>query len=126
MKIYFDGGSKPNPGKMEAGIVMVHDDGYRQPIKDDRLGMGTNNVAEWTALIWAMTWAEQQGWSHIEIFGDSQLIINQAQGNWRIKQPEFVPFRDEFQRLQRTVKATLTYVPRAQNLAGIYLEHGRC
>lgn len=125
-RIYFDGGSKPNPGAMEAGVVILHADGSKTKLRDAKLGHGTNNIAEWTALLWAMSWAEQNGWVGVEILGDSKLVINQAQGLWKIKQAEFVPFREEFQRLNRTVRARLTHTRREYNMAGIFLEHGTC
>jgi ribonuclease HI len=123
--IYFDGGSKPNPGNMEACVVLC-ENGRNTPFVNKKLGHGTNNVAEWTALLWAMSLAQYHGWQGVVIKGDSKLVINQAQGIWRIKQLEFVPFREEFVRLQRNVRAKLVHTPREYNMAGIMLEHGHC
>jgi ribonuclease HI len=119
MKIYFDGGCKPNPGQMEVGVVFdggtSHHDDY---------GHGTNNKAEWLALIYAMGLAEERGIRDITLIGDSKLVIMQASGKWKCNQPELQFMLAEFQKRRRdfsTVK--LAHVRRHLNLAGIYLEN---
>lgn len=119
--IYFDGGCKPNPGMMEVAIVIVRD-GAEQAYHE-RLDHGTNNQAEWLALLWAMMEAEKAGIDEITLKGDSQLVINQAKGAWKVKDPSMKYFHDEFQeRRAKFRRVGLQYVPRAQNLAGIHIE----
>lgn len=118
MKIYFDGGCKPNPGQMEVGVVF---DGSTK--HHDQYGHGTNNQAEWLALIWAMGLAEEQGLQDITLIGDSKLVISQAQGIWKCNQPELRAFLQAFQERRKTFRSVeLVHVRRHLNLAGIYLE----
>ncbi len=120
MKVYFDGGCKPNPGKMEVGVVF---DGVSQ--HHDDYGHGTNNQAEWLALIWAMGLAEERGLRDITLIGDSKLVIMQASGLWKCKQPELQVFLTEFEKRKKDFQILeLVHVRRHLNLAGIYLEHG--
>lgn len=121
-KIYFDGGCKPNPGMMEVCIVVV--DGRNEPIPHavSNLGRGTNNIAEWSSLLWAMSYALEQGWQDVEIIGDSKLVVSQAAGRWQIKNNEFHSFKENFDVLQAKVGAKLKHVLRNKNLAGKHLE----
>lgn len=119
MKIYFDGGCKPNPGKMEVGVVF---DGSTK--HHDDYGQGTNNQAEWLALIWAMGLAEERGLQDITLVGDSKLVIMQASGKWKCNQPELQVFLADFQKRKTSFQAVnLVHVRRHLNLAGIYLEN---
>lgn len=118
MDIYFDGGCKPNPGKMEVGVVF-----HGETSHHDNYGHGTNNQAEWLALLYAMGLAEEKGYTNIHLIGDSKLVISQALGVWKCNQAELRVFLEEFNRRKgafRSVK--LTHVRRHLNLAGIYLE----
>lgn len=121
MRLYFDGGCKPNPGKME--VAVVSDDGT---IKEHaRVHDGTNNEAEWLAFLWACTIAIDKGLNArpLSILGDSKLVISQAQGVWKVKQPSLAVFRDEFLKLQPEFKQLrLLHVLRDANPAGHYIE----
>ena len=117
MKIYFDGGAAPNPGPMHIAVI-IGNKAY-----DEKLEYGTNNVAEWTALIWAMQLAISQNIFDVEIYGDSTLIVKQANGEWKIKQQEFKLFKIEFDNLKKKfTNFSLQYKPRNENLAGIHIE----
>jgi len=119
MKLYFDGGCRPNPGKRE--IAVFSEDGSVQ--LHDYIGYGTNNEAEWIALIWAMSVAIEKKFDDLTIFGDSSLVINQANGLWKIKQESFLPFFEEFCSLKvQLPKFDLKYIPRDSNLAGQFIE----
>lgn len=119
MKLYFDGGCKPNPGMMECAVVS--EDGYVK--LHQMLHHGTNNEAEWIAFLLAVETARPFASQPIEILGDSNLVINQAQGKFKVNAPELIKFRDEFDRMKGEFKAlTLTHVRRHLNLAGIYIE----
>lgn len=117
-RIYFDGGARPNPGQMEAAVVVENGPRYR---KD--LGYGTNNVAEWVALLWALEVAAELGFDEFEVAGDSQLVINQAGGVYKVRQPDLVPLKAEFDRLAAQFPLVrLIWVPREVNPAGWVLE----
>lgn len=116
--IYFDGGCKPNPGKME--ICVVIDD---ESIMDKNVGMGTNNQAEWLSLIVALSESINRGYKDLVIYGDSQLVVNQASGNWKIKNQELRNFYDRFVTLKKMFNSVnIQYVPRDRNKAGNLLE----
>lgn len=118
LKIYFDGGCKPNPGMMEVGIVF--EDGARH---HSTLSYGTNNQAEWVSLLWAMALAAERGVKDVEFIGDSKLVISQAGGAWKCNSPELRVFLADYQ--SRTIdfdRIKLTHVLRGKNLAGKYLE----
>jgi ribonuclease HI len=121
LKLYFDGGCKPNPGKME--VAVVSDDGS---IKEHaRIHDGTNNEAEWLAFLWAASIAISKGFNRapLTILGDSKLVISQAQGVWQVKQPSLAVFRDEFRTMEPEFKQLrLVHVLRGVNPAGHYIE----
>ena len=122
MKIYFDGGCKPNPGLCECGVVIAG-----PPIERFRqiIGMGTNNIAEYTAFLWAVEIALQRGFHDVEIIGDSMLVVMQANGQWKVKSDDLKPFKNEFDKLRKKfINLKVVHVRREFNLAGHYLEKG--
>lgn len=124
MDIYFDGSCKPNPGKMGCGIVICHPDKKPEIIVIDDLGHGTNNIAEWSALILAIDLIRDRGYQNVSIKGDSNMVVQQALGNWKVNGEVFIQLREEFNKLSKGLQFTLSHVPRDLNLAGIYLEKG--
>ena len=128
MKVYFDGGCVPNPGKMSVCAVFEKYDGHEngRTYSNIGVGQGTNNIAEWTALIWACQLAVDNGIKDISLIGDSKLVVMQANGLWKIKHKDFLPFKEEYDLLIKSFNSvSLTHVLREHNLAGHYLEdHG--
>lgn len=124
MEIYFDGGCAPNPGKMSSCIVVVEAGKETQAHTIKDLGQGTNNVAEWSALIWAVVWAQANGHKKVTLIGDSLLVVNQAQGLWKINNQLLAGMSKQFQEVSQGMVLELRHVLRDSNLAGIYLEHG--
>ena len=121
LKIYFDGGARPNPGMIETGImvrgIFHHSQG---------LGPGDSNMAEWLALLRALQLAAKHGERNVILIGDSALIINQAKGLWPCRNSalqgyyaEFVGLAGNFDRIR------LRHVGRSHNLAGIALDNLR-
>jgi ribonuclease HI len=123
LKIYFDGGARPNPGQIEVAVVargVTH--------LFDGLGCGTSHDAEWLALIAAITLAEQLGTPDFELIGDSVPVIQQATGLRPCRSASAQAHRDRFAALvARTPPARIRWIKRTQNLAGIALaaRHGR-
>jgi ribonuclease HI len=103
---------------MEVGVVV---DGRLYHEKN--LGHGTNNVAEWLALLYALSVAKSLGADDVEIWGDSMLVVKQANGLWKCKHHELQGYLAEYRAQQGSFsRIRLGHVRRAQNLAGIALE----
>ena len=120
LKVFFDGGCRPNPGRMEAAVVLrgtLH-------LFDD-LGHGTNSDAEWLALIRAIELTQSLGLSGIELIGDAVEVIRQANRALINGQAVKGPMRDHTAAfLALTAKAAparIRWIKREQNLAGIAL-----
>ena len=114
---HFDGGSKPNPGKMELAVVTRGKAHFR-----DDIGEGDNNEAEWLALLFAVELARQQGAQDVLFVGDSALVIHQASGAWPCRSPQLQPHLATFRQATADIaRVRLRHVPRSKNLAGIAL-----
>lgn len=95
----FDGGSRGNPGPAGIGVVVRAKDGTALITLGRFIGKATNNVAEYRALITAMEEARKLGAKKIQIRGDSELIIKQMRGEYRVKHPDMRVLYDEAQSL---------------------------
>jgi len=117
VKIYFDGGCRPNPGTMETAVVargVLH----HQP----SAGTGTSEQAEWLALLHALHIAQDLGEGDILLLGDAVGVINQAVNGARSASPALRDCRDRFERQARLFdRLRLRHIKRSQNLAGIAL-----
>ncbi len=117
LKIYFDGGCQPNPGTMEIAVVARGRTYYF-----DDFGYGTNNDAEWLALIHAFRVAESLGVVEFILIGDSALVINQATGVAKCRSEALQRHLDLFRSLTSGhSRVRVRRIGRAQNLAGIAL-----
>ncbi len=85
-RLFFDGASKGNPGPSGYGFVLELEDGRRIEGKGF-LGKTTNNVAEYSGLIEGLKRALSEGVSHIEVLADSQLVVKQLSGEYRVRAP---------------------------------------
>jgi ribonuclease HI len=97
----FDGGSRGNPGPAGIGAVLLAADGTPLVTIGKFIGRATNNVAEYMGLITALQEAKKLGAKKIIIRGDSELIIKQMRGEYRVKNPELKVLRDKAQSLLR-------------------------
>lgn len=121
LKIYFDGGCRPNPGQMETAVV-ARGITYYQP----NCGQGTNNDAEWLALIHALEVASTIGAFDIVLLSDSAVIVGQASGEAKCRSPELRAHLAKFQTLADSFeRIRLRRISRHQNLAGIALKNAR-
>jgi ribonuclease HI len=91
LTLYFDGGSRGNPGPAGIGVVVCASDGTPLVTLGRFIGPATNNVAEYTGVITAMEEALKLGANRIVIRGDSELIIKQLRGEYRVKNPGLKP-----------------------------------
>jgi ribonuclease HI len=99
LTLEFDGGSRGNPGPAGVGIVVRAADGTPLVTLGRFIGRATNNVAEYKALITALQEAKKLGAKKIVIRGDSELIIKQMRGEYRVKNPDLRELYDEAQHL---------------------------
>ena len=88
---YFDGGARSNPGPAGYGVYIVDDQGQMIAELSGSLGIATNNIAEYNGLIAALQWAIDHDLTQIAIKGDSQLIIEQMKGNYKVKNEGLKP-----------------------------------
>ena len=95
--IEFDGGSRGNPGPAGIGVVLRAQDGTPLVTLGRFIGRATNNVAEYRALITALEKAKELGANRIHIRGDSELIVKQMRGEYRVKNADLRELYDEAQ-----------------------------
>jgi ribonuclease HI len=88
---YFDGGARGNPGAAGYGVHIVDDQGNVLAEQHGSLGTATNNIAEYRGLIAALQWAVERGLTQFTVRGDSQLIIEQMRGNYKVKNEGLKP-----------------------------------
>jgi ribonuclease HI len=99
LTLQFDGGSRGNPGPAGIGVVVRAEDHTPLVTLGRFIGRATNNVAEYKALILALQEAVTLGAKKIIIRGDSELVIKQMRGEYRVKHPDMKVLFDEAQRL---------------------------
>ena len=121
IKIFFDGGCRPNPGQMETAVVMRGKTHHRR-----NCGIGTNNDAEWLALIYAAEIARSMGERAVVMLGDSALVVGQASGTAKCRSAELRAHLAMFQTLADDFDVIkIRKIARTQNLAGIALAKAR-
>lgn len=121
LKIYFDGGCRPNPGQMETAVVARGVSYFQHDC-----GTGTNNDAEWHALIHAAEIALSIGARDVFMLGDSALVVGQSNGVAKCRSPELQAHLKRFQALASNFdRIRIRKIPRTQNLAGIALAQKR-
>ncbi len=118
LKINTDGGSRGNPGPAAAAVVINDDRGRTIFCRGYYLQKTTSNVAEYEGLLHALEEAQKLGGTELEIFSDSELIVRQVNGQYRVKKPHLKNYHDEVvERMDQFEKVTLKHVSRDQNAA---------
>jgi ribonuclease HI len=80
-----DGGARGNPGPAAIGAVLTTPDGDVLERHGERIGKATNNVAEYRALLLGLERASERGAREVEVVGDSELVVRQVQGDYKVK-----------------------------------------
>ncbi|MDX6626849.1 MAG: ribonuclease [Solirubrobacterales bacterium] len=80
-----DGGARGNPGPAAIGVVVRGADGEVLDERAERIGRATNNVAEYRALLAGIEMARAQGADELELIGDSELVVRQVEGRYKVK-----------------------------------------
>jgi ribonuclease HI len=84
-KLFTDGGARGNPGPAAYGYVLEADDGTVLAAHGERIGIATNNVAEYSALIAGLEKALELAVPEVEVISDSELLVKQMNGEYRVK-----------------------------------------
>jgi ribonuclease HI len=117
-RLFCDGASRGNPGPAGAGAVIISPEGHIVAKVGKFLGDNTNNFAEYMGLILGLKRAKAMGIKDLEILSDSQLLIEQLNGNYAVKAENLKPLNEEARALLKAFPgATLRHVPREENEA---------
>lgn len=113
INVYTDGGSRGNPGHSGYGLVIYDDDQKILFQESKYLGIKTNNEAEYSGLIGALTWInnheKSQKITKISFNSDSQLMVRQLQGLYKVKAPNLIPIFHQAQDLIKSISAPIIF-----------------
>ncbi len=111
-----DGGARGNPGPAAYGFVLETEDGTVLAAEGKTIGVATNNVAEYRALLAGLERARDLGLSEIEVVADSELLVRQMRGEYKVRNEALRTLSTRAARLEREIGAvTYTAVRRAHN-----------
>jgi ribonuclease HI len=118
--VYCDGGARGNPGPAAVGAIVL-DPSTDPPAElatvSERIGVATNNVAEYQALIAGLEAARPFGARGISVRADSQLLVRQLEGRYRVKQAHLRPLYEQARALlDEYEEVDLAHVPREDNI----------
>ena len=114
--VFSDGASRGNPGRAAIGAVVFDPAGGERHRVSETIGSTTNNVAEYRALVAGLEAALALGARRVEARMDSELVVRQAIGRYKVKNPGLVPLHNRVLALRsRFDEVVFRHVPRAQN-----------
>ena len=124
-QVFADGGARGNPGPAAIGFVVKDSDGHEVKTGQKFIGRSTNNVAEYSAVISALEWLKkylagqdkQKNDHHVDVYLDSQLVVNQLNGLYKIKNASLRDLAVKVRQVERKVNASIVYhhIPRDKN-----------
>ena len=115
-RLYFDGGARGNPGPAAAAFVIYDADGSEVARWNEVLGTATNNVAEYSGAVAGLKRAVELGVTELDVFGDSELIIKQLRGEYKVKHPDMKRlYAEAVELLARIPSFTISHVYRSDN-----------
>ena len=124
LRLFVDGGSRGNPGPAGGGAVVLDETNEVLAGRGFFFGHATNNVAEYQALIRGLELVTQFRPHRVEIFADSELIVRQITGEYRVKSPDLLPLYEQVQMaLLKLDDWQIRHVPRGQNQQADRLAH---
>jgi len=117
LKVFTDGASRGNPGEAGIGVVIYRDKESETLVEiGEYIGVTTNNVAEYTALIRGLQAAGKLGAQKVEVYADSELMIKQMNGQYKVKNEGLRPLYQQAKALSREFAGcTFTHIPREKN-----------
>lgn len=116
-RLFTDGGARGNPGPAACAYVLEAEDGTVLAAQGEAIGVTTNNVAEYRALLAGLEKAIEIGVSELEVVSDSELLVKQMRGEYRVKNSGLIPLSLEAASLARRLgSVTYTAVRREHNV----------
>jgi ribonuclease HI len=113
---YVDGASRGNPGPASYAVILRSPDGATRFESGKYIGRATNNVAEYYGLITALDYAAAQGINRLLVRSDSELLVRQMQGRYKVKSADLRPLHERARKLvQSFAYFAIEHVPREQN-----------
>ena len=115
-RLFTDGGARGNPGPAASAYVLEAEDGSVLAAHGETIGTATNNVAEYRALIAGLERAAEAGVGELEILSDSELMVKQMRGEYKVKKPALQELFLAASRAARSIgSVTYTHVRREHN-----------
>ena len=117
IQVYIDGASRGNPGLAGIGIVIVQPKLHKRIMQyREFIGIATNNQAEYKALIKALELLKALGISRAKIFSDSQLLVKQLRGEYKVRNPELKKLFNEVKKREKFFESIeYKHIPREKN-----------
>jgi ribonuclease HI len=110
-----DGGARGNPGPAAIGVVLRHGGEIVEEV-GETIGEATNTVAEYRALLRGIELATERGASDLELIGDSELVVRQVEGRYKVKNAGMKELHEEVKRALRGLDSwSIRHVRRAEN-----------
>jgi len=115
-RLFTDGGSRGNPGPAAYGFVLEAEDGTVLDAQGKAIGVATNNVAEYSALVAGLERAAEVGVDELEVVSDSELLVKQMRGEYKVKNTALQELFLDASRLARRIqRVKYTAVRREHN-----------
>jgi ribonuclease HI len=115
-RLFTDGGARGNPGPAASAYVLEADDGTVLAAEGETIGIATNNVAEYRALLAGLARARELGLAAVEVVSDSELLVKQMRGEYKVKNAALRELSLEAARLAREIgEVSYTAVRREHN-----------
>jgi ribonuclease HI len=116
LRVHVDGGARGNPGPAAIAAVISDEDGGIVEERSEMIGTATNNVAEYRALLLGIERAATLGAGELELIGDSELIVRQVKGEYKVKDETLRGLHDQVrQALQGFDRWSISHVRREEN-----------
>jgi ribonuclease HI len=114
---FIDGSCLGNPGESGCGIVLRTEDGTVLEKAGKYLGHSTNNIAEYQGLLYCLELALKHRADSLTVYSDSQLLVNQINGSYRVKKPHLMELHGKVENFigRTNIRLTLHHIPREKN-----------